>query len=162
VLDSPLTYTGDKLDPFMVQRQVERYVTDHNAAPWRIIQHTDYPVTHHVIVLSTGLTWASKYDGMAVKQVNTLLRNCAYPPVIFVMPVSTRILLGHAINVKLRVMCESSQQRRDRTWFLDGRVDDRRAPCFEGDVAYPTQPTPTEALALLRTVQGFIRMINGR
>jgi len=155
VLDEPLRYTGDKLDPFAVYKCVERYVTDNYTDHHG---NTAYRITQRVIVLSTGLTWAPKYDGMAMKQINTLLRESFVTPFIFVMPVSTRILLGHAINAKLRELCTSSQSRRDHTFLLDGRVDDRHAPCFEGDAAYPAQPTPSEALALANTVKALIRV----
>jgi hypothetical protein len=140
VLDAPLTYTGDKSDPFAVYRMVERYVTDyHNNAAYRLMARR--------IVLSTGLTWAPKYDGMAAKQVNTLLQESYVTPIIFVLPVSTRILLGHAINTKVANLCTSAHSRRLFTHLLPG---------FEGDASYPTQPTPSEALELVRSVQNYI------
>jgi len=167
VLDAPLKYTGDKLDPFAVYRCVERYVTDQNTA--RASQARTYHITQRHIVLSTGLTWAPKYDGMAVKQINTLLRECFVTPIIYVLPVSSRILLGHAINAKLQDLCRSSRSRQDHTRFLgDYRLATSSPPRiglrgslggaasgygFTGDAAYPTQPTPTEVLALLQVIQ---------
>jgi len=162
VLDAPLKYTGDKLDPFAVYRCVELYVTDRNTA-------TAYRITQRHIVLSTGLTWAPKYDGVAVKQINTLLQESFVTPIIFVLPVSSRILLGHAINAKLQDLCRSSRSRQDHTRFLgDYRLLAAASPRigvrgslggaasaygFAGDAAHPTQPTPTEVLALLQVIQ---------
>jgi len=155
VLDSPVNYTGDKLDPFAVYKCVERYVTDnytdHHGNPASSPRAAAYRITQRHIVLSTGLTWAPKYDGMAAKQINTLLRESFITPIIYVLPVSSRILLGHAINAKLAALCVSSQSRINYTRFL-GRYTPGR---FEGDAAYPTQPTPTEVLALVQVIQAL-------
>jgi hypothetical protein len=151
VLDAPLKYTGDKLDPFMVQRQVERYITDATGA------NDDLNERH--IVLSTGLTWAPKYDGMAMKQINTLLLDSVVAPIVYVLPVSSRILLGHAINAKLAAICVSSPPRLRHTRFL-GYNPHTYMPGFAGNPEYPAQPTPTEVLALLQVIEVLGRSIS--
>jgi hypothetical protein len=88
---------------------------------------------------------------MAAKQINTLLRESFVTPIIYVLPVSSRILLGHSINQKLAALCVSAQSRINHTRFL-GRYTPGR---FEGDAAYPTQPTPTEVLDLLQVIQAL-------
>jgi len=164
VLDAPLKYTGDKLDPFMVYRCVERYVTDHNNTT-----ATAYRLTQRHIVLSTGLTWAPKYDGMAAKQINTILQASYVTPIIYVLPVSSRILLGHSINQKLADLCVSSSSRQDHTRFLgnyrllpsalewlgvrDSLGGAASGYGFAGDAAYPTQPTPQEVLDMLQVIE---------
>jgi len=152
VLDEPTRYTGDKLDPFAVHKLVERYVTDNNKPDYATVAHHAYRVTQRHIVLSTGLTWAPKYDGMAAKQINTLLQESFVTPIIYVLPVSTRILLGHAINAKLAALCASSQSRRSYTRFL-GHNPHTYMPGFAGDAAYPTQPTPQEVLDMLQVIE---------
>jgi hypothetical protein len=149
VLDSPVKYTGERLDPFLVQRMVERYVTDYE---------TTAEIRRRHVVLSTGLTWAPKYTGMVSKQISTILRGLGYAtPAVFVLPVSTRILLGHAINTKLADLCVAmrSRTRNHRTYFLGHRDDQHPSQrrSFAGDAADPTQPTPVEVMDILAQIQ---------
>jgi hypothetical protein len=110
---------------------------------------------------------------MAMKQINTLLTKTPVTPIIFVLPVSSRILLGHSINAKLADLCRSSRSRADHTRFLgDYRLLASASPRigvrgslggaasgygFAGDAAYPAQPTPTEVLDILKVIKALTK-----
>lgn len=162
VLDASVTYTSDRADPFMVQRLVESYVSDQGLA-----RPAGSLTSRHVarrIILSTGLTWAPKYDGMAARQVNTLIQSgSAHPPRslhpftprVYVLPVSSSHILGHALNIKLDQMCEASQMRSEFSVFLGGA---HPFWSFAGDTTSPLSPTPVEILSLSEVLKILIKL----
>lgn len=140
VLDAPVTYTTDRADPFMVQRLVERWIA--RAIGTRGTR----------VILSTGLTWAPKYDGMAARQVNTLIGGATR---IYVLPVSSSHILGHALNVKLEQICEGSRLRREFSMFLGGA---HPLWSFAGNTISPLSPTPVEILTLADVITNLIKL----
>lgn len=152
VLDASVTYTSDRADPFMVQRLVESYLRDRLDDDWQQGRRR--------VVLSTGLTWAPKYDGMAARQVNTLVETYVnpltrLPPYVYVLPVSTSYVLGHSLNEKLDEMCDATARRRNNALFLGGA---HPLWNFTGDVNSPLSPTPVEVLALADVLKTLIEL----
>ena len=137
---SNLAYTGDKLGPYQVLDRVRAYVQDH--------QHdAGYMTTMRRIVLSTGITWGQKYDGIVAKQINELLAGSFVNPLIYVLPVSSRLLTSVAVNTKLHGICVRTPHKLAVTRFVGLYAG------FDGEAAYPSQPTPVEALAMLDVIQ---------
>lgn len=167
VTSADLRYVADKLTPFEVYERVEQYVNDHihasisvgtntsvaagprytarytaqQAARWRA-----FMTTQRRIVLSTGLMWAVKYEGMVVKQLMKLLSSAFVTPRIFVLPVPENVLVGREANTKLLSVCTRSQVIRDNVIFLGTYMG------IQGDATWQAQPTPAEVLAVIDLV----------
>lgn len=140
VAAADLRYTGDRLTPFQVLALVERYIEENK-------NKTGYMTTQRRILLSTGLMWAQKYDGVVAKQLNTLISGAFIAPLVYVLPVSSRLVTAHAINTKLLEICTRTELRRETTRFLGTWVD------FSGDAMSPSQPTPLEALNIIDLIE---------
>ena len=132
VRGAPLIYTGDRLTTFDVQKLVERYVEHLAERPDRLVETRK-------IVLSTGLAWSPKYDGMIGKQLKTLLAESFLTPRIYVLGVSSRLLTSSDMNIRIERQCNAGIMRRQNALFLGG---------FDASAAYPQQPTAAEALEI--------------
>lgn len=138
-----LRYTGDKLGPYQVLDRVEQYIEDHS-------KDAGYLTSQRRIVLSTGITWGQRYDGIVAKQINKLLAGSFVHPIVYVLPVSDRLLTSVAVNAKLNGICIRTGLKQQVTRFLGTYVS------FEGEIAYPSQPTPVEALRILDLIEGTV------
>lgn len=160
VLDAPLTYTGDRLNPFKVMELVEAYILD-GLASLTASQRATQPHAAHettTIILSTGLGWAPRYTGMARQQLRLLTSQAVAQRAprgarvhVFVMPVSSRLLLGDTINRTLRQdICRSKYANYGNAARFLG--DHWR---FSGDTTYPSQPTPAEVMTLFDVINPY-------
>ena len=136
VRGAQLTYTGDRLSTFQVQKLVESYVE-------YLAEHSHLLIEPRKVILSTGLAWSPKYDGMIGKQLKTLLAESFVTPAIYVLGVSTRVLGSSDMNIRIERQCQGGVMRRQRVCFLGA---------FQGSVAYPQQPTAQEALEITSRV----------